>query len=114
MAYKKRNLSSFMLLVGLLPIVMLFSGCETKPAGESKQIVVYNSPPEWANWGEMLKRFSAKTCIRRFSQGMKGKPSRPGRSRSFGMSRRACLRSGDRVLTFPRPRENSARFAICN
>jgi hypothetical protein len=52
--------------------------------------------------------------LRRFSKSMKGKPSRPGRPRSFGMSRRACLHSGDRVLTFPRPRENSARFAICN
>ena len=52
--------------------------------------------------------------LRRFSKSIKGKPSRPGRPRSFGMSRHAGLPSGDRVLTFPRPRENSARFAICN
>jgi putative spermidine/putrescine transport system substrate-binding protein len=63
MANKKRDLSALMLLVGLLTMVVLFSGCETKPAAESKQIVVYNSPPEWANWGEMLKKFSAKTGI---------------------------------------------------
>lgn len=63
MAYKK-NLCGVILLIGLLMAVMLISSCDSgsKPA-ESKQIVVYNSPPEWANWGEMLKRFSAKTGI---------------------------------------------------
>lgn len=65
-----RKTMSKMLLVGSLTATMLVSGCggDSKPAAgtkpaESKQVVVYNSPPEWANWGEALKKFSAKTGV---------------------------------------------------
>jgi len=54
------------LLIALLITGVLFCGCQggdSKPAAESKQVVIYNSPPEWANWGEALKQFSAKTGI---------------------------------------------------
>lgn len=40
------------------------TGEPAKPAAaESKQVVVYNSPPEWANWSEVLKAFSTQTGI---------------------------------------------------
>jgi len=56
----------FVLLIALLIAGAMFCGCQAggpKPAAESKQVVIYNSPPEWANWGEELKQFSAKTGI---------------------------------------------------
>jgi hypothetical protein len=49
-----------------------------------------------------------------FSKSVKGRPTRSNHPRSFGMSKRACSHSDDRVLTFPRRRENVGRFAICN
>lgn len=51
------------LLVACLAASVVLVGCSGGSSGESKHVVVYNSPPEWANWGEVLKAFSEKTGI---------------------------------------------------
>lgn len=64
---KKSKLLQGFLLAGLISSLLLTAGCGTgtpnTAATGDKQVVVYNSPPEWANWGDMLKKFQAKTGI---------------------------------------------------